>query len=73
MPNSKEIRDSSNQELQERLKQERIELFRLRNEYELSKRIEQPHRLRVKRREIARILTILRERELNEIQGGTNV
>lgn len=69
MPNSNELKNSSNEELKERLKQERIELFKLKNEYELSKRLEKPHRIRATRRQIARILTILRERELSEAQG----
>lgn len=69
MPNSKELKQSSSPELKEQLTTLRQDLYKLRNERALSKRLEKPHRLRALRKDIARIHTILRERELSEAQG----
>ncbi|CAG1006142.1 MAG: 50S ribosomal protein L29 [Anaerolinea sp.] len=58
-----EIRQMESAELQEQLGKKREELFRLRlNWYAGS--LENPNQMRVVRKDIARILTILREREL---------
>jgi large subunit ribosomal protein L29 len=62
MPNSKELRTKSQQELQQQLEQLQHQLLRLRNEKQLSKRLEKPHQLRATRKEIARIHTLLTER-----------
>lgn len=58
-----EMRQMESAELQEQLGKKREELFRLRlNWYAGS--LENPNQMRVVRKDIARILTILREREL---------
>lgn len=62
MPNSKELKTKSQQELQQMLEQLQHQLLRLRNEKQLSKRLEKPHQLRATRKEIARIHTLLTER-----------
>ena len=67
MPTSKELKQSSSQELKQQMHELRKELFRLRNEAELNKRSGKSHRLRATRKDIARIHTILRERELSEV------
>lgn len=41
-------------------------LFNLINEVKSTKKIEKPHLIRAKKKEIARILTVLREKELFE-------
>lgn len=69
MPYSKELKQSTSQELKEQMLTLRKDLFKLRNERELSKRLEQPHRLRSLRKDVARINTLLRERELSGDQG----
>lgn len=62
MPASKELKTKSQQELQQQLEQLQRQLLRLRNEKQLSKRLEKPHQLRATRKEIARIHTLMTER-----------
>jgi large subunit ribosomal protein L29 len=57
------LKEANNNELELKLKADREELFRLR--FQLATRqLGNPMRIRTVRKEIARILTILREREL---------
>lgn len=58
-----ELRQLETNELLERLEKAREELFRLRLSWS-SGSLEDPNQVRLKRHEIARILTVLREREL---------
>jgi large subunit ribosomal protein L29 len=60
---ARELRQLETAELYERLEKAREELFRLRLSWS-SGSLEDPNQLRFKRHEIARLLTILREREL---------
>ncbi len=60
-----QIRDKSTDELKELSTQKRDELFRLRMEL-YTGQLENPTTLKSTRREIARIETVLRERELAE-------
>lgn len=65
MVKAKELREKTDEELREELKRLRAELFNLR--FQLSTGgLTNPHRIRMVRKDIARILTILRERELNK-------
>lgn len=64
MPASKDLKSKSPQELQQMLEQLQRQLLRLRNEKELSKKLEKPHQLRATRKEIARIHTLITERAL---------
>ncbi|MCB5295239.1 MAG: 50S ribosomal protein L29 [Candidatus Cloacimonadaceae bacterium] len=58
-----EIRDLSTHELQARLEELRIELFNLR--FQKAKNLlDRTDRIRIARREIARINTIIKEKEL---------
>uniref|UniRef100_A0A7V5XGT8 Large ribosomal subunit protein uL29 n=1 Tax=Thermodesulfobacterium geofontis TaxID=1295609 RepID=A0A7V5XGT8_9BACT len=59
-----ELRELSIPELKEKLSQLREELFNLRFQKTIHK-LENPMRIRQVKRDIARILTILREKELN--------
>ena len=61
---AREIRTWTTDELQERLNDAYRELFVLRREWGLG-RLEDSNRLTVLRRDIARMKTILRERELS--------
>ena len=63
--NVKEIRDKSNDELLKTLEEFRKELFDLRFE-RATGTIENPMRIRELRKSIARILTVLKEREKEE-------
>ncbi len=58
-----ELREMSDEQLRELLRENRETLFRLRVQAE-SERLDTPSELKRLRREIARILTVLREREL---------
>ena len=60
-----EIREITSEELRTRLQETRRELFNLRYK-SVTDHIERNSDFRFYRRQIARILTILRERELNE-------
>lgn len=59
-----EIRDKSNEDLQQELAELKEELFRLRFRH-ATRQLENPTQLRSVRRDIARVKTIQRERELN--------
>jgi len=61
---ARELRELSIPELKEKLSQLREELFNLRFQKTIH-RLENPMRIRQVKRDIARILTILREKELN--------
>ena len=68
---AREIRSWTAEELDERLDETYRELFALRRD-EVSGRLEDLNRLKAVRRDIARMKTILRERELGAelIEGG---
>lgn len=59
-----ELKDLTVQELQDKLQEERNGLTRLRFNHTVSP-VESPVQLRHKRKDVARILTELRQRELN--------
>ena len=67
--NVKELRELSIEELQQKRADFREDLFRLRMRKAVAQ-LESPIRLRQLRRDIARIETILRERERNQGQGS---
>lgn len=58
-----ELRELTEEELRLRLQETRRELFNLRQQWYAGS-LEDHNRLRVVRRDIARVMTILREREL---------
>lgn len=60
-----ELREKNNEELLEELKNLRAELFNLRLQ-QVTGGLTNPHRIKAVRKDIARILTILRERELKK-------
>ncbi|ACB83801.1 50S ribosomal protein L29 [Natranaerobius thermophilus] len=61
---AKEIREMTNRELEAKLDELKEELFNLRFQVATGQ-IENPMRLKQVRKDIARVKTILRERELN--------
>jgi len=62
---AKELRDLTNAELNEKLANLKDELFKLR--FQLSTgQLDNPARIREVRKDIARVNTILREREINK-------
>lgn len=64
-----ELRAMTDEQLRELLREDREALFRLRVQAE-AERLDTPSELKRLRREIARILTILRERELTAQRSG---
>ncbi len=60
-----ELKDLTQQELQDKLQDERSALTKLRFNHTVSP-VENPMQLRSKRKDVARILTELRKRELND-------
>ena len=61
----KETRDRGTEELRKEIDEKRRHLFDLRSQA-VTEKLEDPSQLRKTRKEIAQILTILRERELAE-------
>lgn len=59
-----EMRNLSNAELQKRLKDLKAELFNLRFQLAINQ-LENPMRIKAVKKDIARVLTILRQNELN--------
>lgn len=57
-----ELREMTVEELEERLRESQAELFRLRQQKAGGQQMDNPLRLRLLRRDIARMKTILRER-----------
>ena len=71
MPQAKasELRDQSVPELENRLAERRRDLLTLRAQQAMGQ-LDNPHRLRVMHKEIARILTVLNERQAKGEGGG---
>jgi large subunit ribosomal protein L29 len=67
---ARELRDMSDEELQEKLAERRQELFNLRFQ-SATGALENPARLKLAKREIARILTVRSERELEAEQKAS--
>ena len=68
MTRPSELRDLTDDELEERLSERRQELFNLRFQ-SATGALENPARLKLAKREIARILTVRNEREEGLIRG----
>lgn len=62
MRKTQEFREKSFEELEATLTEVRRELFQMTNEQKQAKQLEKPHKLRLKRKEIARIQTVLTEK-----------
>jgi large subunit ribosomal protein L29 len=63
-----QLRDSTVAELEHMLQEERKNLFMSRRDY-ASKQLENPMKISQSRKNIARILTVLRSRELESVKG----
>jgi large subunit ribosomal protein L29 len=62
----KELKDQSAKELHARLMELDREIFALRNELATQRKLDKPHQIREKRKDKARILTILTQKNRNE-------
>ncbi|MCI0713871.1 MAG: 50S ribosomal protein L29 [Chloroflexi bacterium] len=63
MPNAADIREMTENEIQQALMEAKAELFNLRFQLEIGQ-LQNPARIKVVRRNIARYKTILRERQI---------
>ncbi len=63
MKKAKELRDLSLDELEANYTDTQKELFHLTNEIKQTKKMEKPHLPRQKRKEIARLLTVMTEKQ----------
>ena len=66
MTKMEEFRKLSTEELEKKIKENKEELFNLRFQ-QATGNLEKPVRLRELRKEVAKMKTIIRERELNEV------
>ncbi len=64
MLKAKELRDQSPDELKALYQDLSRELFQLRNEMKITRKMEKPHLVRIKKKDRARAMTILREKEM---------
>ena len=63
--NIKEIRELTSEELNKKLKEQKEELFNLRFQHAINQ-LDNPSKIVEAKREIARILTVIREKEIAE-------
>lgn len=64
MAKTKELRDQSPEELKALYQDLSKEIFQLRNEMKVTRKVEKPHLVRIKKKDRARAMTILREKEM---------
>jgi large subunit ribosomal protein L29 len=64
MKKAKELRDQSQEELKALYQDLSKELFQLRNEMKVTRKMEKPNQVRIKKKNRARVMTIMRENEI---------
>lgn len=64
-----ELRNLSDEELERRLAEAREELFNLRFQL-VTGQLDNPMRIKQLRKDVARLLTVMRERELTAVEAG---
>ncbi len=64
MAKAKELRDQAPEELKALYQDLSKEIFQLRNEMKVTRKVEKPHLVRAKKKDRARTMTILREKEI---------
>ena len=69
MSKPEELRDLSDDELDTKLAEAKEELFNLRFQL-VTGQLDNPMAIKTMRKEVARILTVIRERELAELEGA---
>jgi len=69
MTKPQKFRDQSIEELQLAVVNERKKLFKLENERQENKTLERPHRIRESKKDIARLLTIISEKQAKTHQA----
>ena len=66
MLKAKDLRDQTKEELEAILQDTKKELYELKNQLRQTKKIEKPHLLNEKKKDVAKLLTVLSEKELAE-------
>jgi len=69
MKKAKEFRDMSVEELESTYSDQCKELFQLKNQLKHDKKLEKPHTIKQSKKEIARLLTVLNEKQ--RVQQGS--
>jgi large subunit ribosomal protein L29 len=69
---TEDIRELTDRELRQKREDDRLELFNLRFNIE-TRKIKNHQRIPIVKRDIARVNTILRERELMRLYGGEDI
>ena len=64
MLKAKELRDQALEELEANCRDKRAQLFKLRNERRQNRDFEKPHRIQETKKEIAQLLTVIHEKQL---------
>jgi|GEM_PF-666177 len=64
-----ELRDQSADDLKTLFEDLSKEIFQLRNEFKITRKIEKTHLIKEKKRKRAQIMTILREQEIRSLQA----
>jgi large subunit ribosomal protein L29 len=64
MAKAKELREQTTEELKAIYQDLSKELFQMRNEIKVTRKIEKSHLMRSKKKERARVMTVLREKEI---------
>ena len=65
MAKVQELRDQSQEELKALYEDLHKKVFELRNQQSLEKKLDEPHMIRESKKNIARVLTVLREKQLS--------
>jgi len=65
MAKAKELREQATEELKAIYQDLSKELFQMRNEMKVTRKIEKSHLVRAKKKDRARVMTVLREKEIN--------
>lgn len=63
MVKAKDLRDLSLEDLEFQCNELSRELFELKNEMKVNRKMERPHMVRQKKKDRARVMTVLREKE----------
>jgi large subunit ribosomal protein L29 len=64
MAKAKDLRDQSQEDLKALYQDLSKELFQMRNEMKIARKMDKPHLVRIKKKDRARAMTILREKEI---------
>jgi large subunit ribosomal protein L29 len=64
MKKAKELREQTTEELKAIYQDLSKELFQMRNQMKVTRKVEKPHLVRAKKKDRARVMTILREKEM---------